>query len=118
MKVRVEGLAVTAIIGARTAEREMAQTLLVDIEYAVPTPQADCLEETANYTSVQEAAAECLQAGRFSLIETAAAAVAQRVAREFRVDDVVVRVAKPAASSAAKAVSAEYGLSARPRRTR
>ena len=38
MIVRIDGLAVAAIIRARDAERERPQTLLVDIEFRIPTP--------------------------------------------------------------------------------
>lgn len=38
MIVRIDSLPVAAIIGARTAERERPQTLLVDIEFRIPTP--------------------------------------------------------------------------------
>ena len=116
MIVRIEGLAVAAIIGARAAERERPQNLLVDIEFRIPTPVADELEATVNYSEVQAAAERCLQDGAFTLIETAAQATARRVAQMFGVDGVEVKVAKPAASRSAHSVSATYrlGLPARP----
>lgn len=62
---------------------------------------ADELEATVNYSEVQAAAERCLQDGAFTLIETAAQATARRVAQTFVVDDVEVKVAKPAASRSA-----------------
>lgn len=53
MIVHIDGLAVAAIIRARDAERERPQTLLVDIEFRIPTPVADELEARVNYSEVQ-----------------------------------------------------------------
>lgn len=110
MIVRIEGLAVAAIIGVRDPERAQPQTLWVDIEFRIPTPTADELDATVNYSEVQAVVERCLQDGAFRLIETAAQATAQRVAQTFGVDDVVVKVAKPAASRSARSVSATYRL--------
>ncbi len=111
MKIRIDGLEVPAIIGVREREREIPQTLLVDVEFEVPPPEQDGLDVTVDYSAVGELVREHIQAGRFRLIETAAATTVERVARDFGLDDVWVRIVKPAASSTARFVSAEHRLS-------
>ena len=110
MKIRIDGLEVPAIVGVRKREREIPQTLLVDIEFDVPPPEHDGLDATVDYSAVAELVCEHIQAGRFRLIEMAAATTAERVATAFGLDDVWVRIVKPAASSTARFVSAEHRL--------
>ena len=110
MMIRIEALEVSAIIGVHEAERERPQPLLVDIEFRVPTPATDDLDATVDYSEAQAIAARCIQAGEFRLIETAAQATARRLAQTLGVDDVAVKVAKPAASRIARSVSASYRL--------
>lgn len=110
MKIRIDRLEVPAIVGVREREREIPQTLLVDVEFDVPPPGHDGLDATVDYSAVGELVRDHIQAGRFRLIETAAATAAERVARAFGLDDVWVRIVKPAASSTARFVSAEHRL--------
>ena len=66
MKIRIDGLEVPAIVGVRKREREIPQTLLVDIEFDVPPPEHDGLDATVDYSAVAEFVCEHIQAGAIS----------------------------------------------------
>lgn len=110
MKIRIDGLEVVAIVGVREREREVPQSLLIDLEFAVQPPETDALEAAVDYSAVTRLVCEHVKAGRFFLIETVAETTAERVARTFGLDDVWIRVVKPGASEVARFVSAEYRL--------
>jgi dihydroneopterin aldolase len=110
MKIKIDQLAIAAIIGIHPWEREIRQTLLIDIEFAIPEPTHDQIDATVNYSDVQSFVREQIQTGEFRLIEFAAKATAQAVAAKFKLNDVQIRVTKPAASSSARSVSADYHL--------
>ena len=111
MKIAIDQLEAPAIIGVREHERRIPQTLLVDVEFVVDPPAADQLAAAVDYSAVAQLVRRHLREGRFQLIETAAITTAHRIGDEFSLADVRVRVAKPAASSDARSISAEYRLS-------
>ena len=110
MKIVIDQLTAPAIIGVRERERRIPQTLLVDVEYAIDPPAADRIDAVVDYSAVVQLVRQHLREGRFQLIETAAASTALRIAEEFSLARVRVRVTKPAASSEARSISAEYCL--------
>lgn len=110
MKIRIDGLEVVAIVGVREREREVPQTLLIDVEFIVPPPEADALDAAVDYSAVSRLVCEHVEAGRYHLIETVAQTTAERVARTFGLADVRIRVVKPGASDRARSVSAEHRL--------
>ena len=111
MKIAINQLEAPAIIGVHERERRIPQTLLVDVEYAVDPPCADEIDAAVNYSSVVQLVRQHLREGRFQLIETAAMTTARRIANVFSLARVRVRVTKPAASSDARSISAEFSLS-------
>ena len=111
MKIAIHQLEAPAIIGVRERERRTPQTLLVDVEFTVDPPTADQLDAVVDYSAVAQLVRRHLREGRFQLIETAATTTAHRIGDKFSLADVRVRVVKPAASSDARAISAEYSLS-------
>ena len=110
MNIRIDGLEVVAIVGVRERERDAPQTLLIDLEFAVPPPGTDALEAAVDYSEVIRLVCEHVKAGRYQLIETVAETTVERVARTFGLDEVWIRVVKPGASDVARFVSAEYRL--------
>ncbi len=110
MKIRIDGLEVVAIVGVRERERDVPQTLLIDVEFTVAPPPEDAIEGAVDYSAVVELVDEHVRSGRYFLIETVARTTAERIARTFALDDVRVRVVKRGASSVARFVAAEYRL--------
>jgi len=87
--------------GVRPAEREQPQEFRVDIEVEADLAEAgrtDLLADTVDYTAVRAAAREVIEGESRKLLESLAAAIAQRVLGLPRVESVSVRVAKHPAS--------------------
>ena len=110
MKIAIDRLEAPVIIGVREHERRVPQTLLVDVEFIVDPPSSDRIDAVVDYSAVVELVLRHLREGRFHLIETAAASTARRIGEEFSLADVWVRITKPAASSIANSISADYRL--------
>ncbi len=111
MKITIHQLEAPAIIGVRERERRIPQTLLVDIEFVVDPPAADRIDAVVDYSAVVELVRRHLRDSRFQLLESAAMTTAHKIADDFALERVYVRVTKPAASSVARSISAEYRLS-------
>lgn len=105
--VFIEGLAVETVIGVYDWEREIAQSLLVDLEMAwdnrVPGA-SDNVADALDYAAVSERVTGCLQALRPALIETAAEAIADVLQKEFGVCWLRVTLNKPGAVPKARNV--------------
>ena len=110
MKICIDGLELVAIVGVREHEREVPQTLLIDVEFVVAPPSADAIDAAVDYSAVVQLVQEHVRAGRYFLIETVAKTTAERLAAAYRLEEVRVRVVKPAASAVARSVSAEHWL--------
>ena len=109
MKIAINQLEAPAIIGVRERERRIPQTLLVDVEFCVDAPSADRIDAVVDYSAVVQLVRRHLREGCFQLIETAAMTTARRIGEEFPLGSVHVRITKPAASSLARSISAEFG---------
>lgn len=87
--------------GVRPAERAQAQEFMVDLEIDADLAEAgrtDRLVDTVDYTQARAAAREVIEGESMKLLESLAAAIAQRVLELPRVAAVSVRVAKHPAS--------------------
>lgn len=87
--------------GVRPAERDQPQEFRVDLEIDADLAQAgrtDRLVDTVDYTRARAAAREVIEGESMKLLESLAAAIAQRVLELPRVAAVSVRVAKRPAS--------------------
>ena len=96
-KVLIRQLRLETIIGLFPWEREVRQTLLVDLDIATDITQAaatDDLDYTVNYADVCDRVAALADDGKFKLIETFAEKICQLVLHEFNVDWVKVTVHK------------------------
>lgn len=106
-RVFVEGLSVKAVIGTYAWEREIPQTVVLDIEMAWDTraPAADDeLDKALDYAAVCRLAAEVVQQGKFRLLETLAERLAAELQGAFAIPWLRIRAAKPGAVPGARAV--------------
>ncbi|MEL6366855.1 MAG: dihydroneopterin aldolase [Pseudomonadota bacterium] len=106
--VKVTGLKVAAVIGVWTWEREIEQTLIIDLEMATDTRAAaasDALDDALNYAAVSESVIEYVRAAKPKLIEVLAEGIAELVLRDERVYGVGVQVRKPGAVQAAESIA-------------
>jgi 7,8-dihydroneopterin aldolase/epimerase/oxygenase len=85
--------------GVPDEERAMAQPFEVDVELGLDLGAAgatDDLARTIDYSTVDALVREIVGAESFRLLESIAATIAERILAGYPVDDLVVRVRKPA----------------------
>ena len=100
-------LRVETIVGIWNWERQMPQTVSIDLEMAADVQTAaaaEDLEATLDYKAVSKRVVSLVKESQFKLVETMAESIAQTVMTEFSVPWVRVRVHKPRAISAASDV--------------
>ena len=100
-------LRVETIVGIWNWERQMPQTVSIDLEMAADIQSAaaaDTLEATLDYKAVSKRVVALVQESQFKLIDTMAEAIAQTIMSEFSTPWVRVRVRKPWAISGARDV--------------
>jgi len=99
-KIFLEGLTTETIIGIFDWEREIRQTIAVDLEMSADIRRAaatDRIEDTLNYKRVAKRVLAFVQESRFQLIETLAERIAALILEEFEVAWVRVTLHKPGA---------------------
>lgn len=99
-KIFLEGLTTETIIGIFDWEREIRQTIAVDLEMSADIGRAaatDSIEDTLNYKRVAKRVLAFVQESRFQLIETLAERIAALILEEFEVTWVRVTLHKPGA---------------------
>ncbi|WP_248884488.1 dihydroneopterin aldolase [Acidithiobacillus acidisediminis] len=112
----VRELKVQTRIGIYDWEREVPQTVLIDLEIAADAAhaaQSDRVAATINYQTVCDRIVETLEAAETQLVETVAENIAELVRGEFAAAWVQVSVHKPAAVRGTRDVGVriERGLS-------
>ena len=96
--VSVRDLAVPAVIGVHPWEREITQTLTVNVDLAADVRKAaatDDLADALDYSAIAQTITEVLQSGRFHLIETAAERLAERILSDHPVTWLRLELRKP-----------------------
>ena len=96
--VSIRDLGVAAVIGVHPWEREIEQTLAVNVDMAADVRKAaasDDLADALDYSAVAEAIAAVLRDGQFRLIETAAERVADRLLADFSLSWLRLELRKP-----------------------
>lgn len=96
-RIELRGMSFQGRHGVRQAEREQPQEFKVDLEVEADLSaagQSDRLADTVDYTRVRAAAKEVIEGEPRALLESLAAAIAQRVLELPRVEAVRVRVTK------------------------
>ncbi|MGM0767769.1 MAG: dihydroneopterin aldolase [Pseudomonadota bacterium] len=105
--VLIEGLTVEAVIGVYDWERDVTQSLLVDLEMAwdnrVPGASDD-VADALDYAAVSERVDQWLRQAQPALLETAAEGLASMIRQEFGVGWLRLTLRKPGAVPAARAV--------------
>ena len=99
-KIFVRTLKAEAIIGIFDWERQVKQTVVLDIEMAANIRKAaltDSIEDTLNYKGVAKRVLAFVAASQFHLVETLAEHVAMLILEEFNVEWVGIVLSKPGA---------------------
>jgi dihydroneopterin aldolase len=99
-KIFIHGLKTETIIGIFDWERQVRQTVTLDIELSVDVRKAastDSIEGTLNYKRVAKRVLAFVESSRFHLVETLAEHVAMLVLEEFGVAWVGIVLSKPGA---------------------
>lgn len=105
--IYIEALRIEAFIGIYEWERQVRQTVVLDLEMAADCRRAaasDAIEDTVNYKAVAKRVKAFIDDNRFDLVETLAERVAEVVLGEFRVPWLRLRVNKEGALRGARGV--------------
>jgi dihydroneopterin aldolase len=105
--VFIRELQVNTIIGVYDWEREVRQTVVLDLEMATDNKRAaasDDIADALNYAAVSSRLMEFIENSQFQLIESMAEQVATIVLNEFKVPWLRLRLCKPGAVAQAKDV--------------
>jgi dihydroneopterin aldolase len=99
-KIFIHALKSEAIIGIYDWERQVRQTVLVDVEISADIRKAaltDSIEDTLNYKRVAKRVLAFLEGSQFHLVETLAEHLAMLILEEFGVGWVRITLSKPGA---------------------
>ncbi|MFT5452190.1 MAG: dihydroneopterin aldolase [Enterobacterales bacterium] len=105
--VYIRDLKVETIIGIFDWERQIKQTVSIDIEMATDIAKAaksDHIDDAINYKAVGKRIIQFVEESEYQLIETMVETIAQIVLKEFNVNWLRLRVSKPGALRGAKDV--------------
>ncbi len=98
--VFISDLQIATVIGVHQWEREVRQTLSLDLEMAadVSTPaQSDNVHDALDYQAVAERVTTLVESSECELLETLAERVAELVLKDFTVSWLRLRISKPGA---------------------
>ncbi len=99
-RILIEGLEVRTVIGVFDWEREIRQTVRLDMEMAWDISRAvasDAIEDTLNYKAVAKRLISFVEGSSFGLIESLAESCATIVLDEFGVPWLRLKLSKPGA---------------------
>ena len=99
-KIFIHALKAEAIIGIYDWERQVRQTVLIDLEFAADVRKAaltDSIDDTLNYKRVAKSILAFVESSQFHLVETLAEHVAMLVLDEFGISWVRITLSKPGA---------------------
>ena len=106
-KIFIHALKAEAIIGIYDWERQVRQTVLIDIELAADVRKAaltDSIDDTLNYKRVAKRILAFVEGSQFHLVETLAEHLAMLVLEEFGLAWVRIILSKPGAVRSSKDV--------------
>lgn len=110
-------LRIDTVIGIYDWEREIKQTVVLDLEMAADVAKAaasDQIDDTLDYKAVAKRLIEFVEASEFQLVETLAERCAAIVREEFHVPWVRLTLNKAGAVSSARDVGVIIERGARP----
>lgn len=99
-KIFIHALKTEAIIGIFDWERQVKQTVLIDIELSADIRKAaltDAIADTLNYKAVAKRVLSFVDASQFHLVETLAEHIAMLILEDFGVARVSITLSKPGA---------------------
>ncbi len=99
-KIFIHALKTEAIIGIFDWERQVKQTVIVDIEIGIDVRKAalsDSIDDTLNYKRVAKRVLAFIESSRYHLVETLTENIAMLIIAEFDVDNVRIALGKPGA---------------------
>jgi dihydroneopterin aldolase len=99
-KIFIHALKTEAIVGIFDWERQVKQTVLIDIEFSGDIRKAalsDSIDDTLNYKGVAKRVLAFVEASRFHLVETLAEHIAMLILEDFAVPWVRIALSKPGA---------------------
>jgi len=99
-KIFIHALKTEAIIGIFDWERQVKQTVLIDLELSADIRKAaltDLIDDTLNYKGLAKRVLSFVAASKFHLVETLAENIAMLILEEFGVAWVGVVLSKPGA---------------------
>ncbi len=105
--IYLRGLKIETIIGVFDWEREIKQTVVLDLEMAADIRQAaatDELKDTLNYKAVAKRLIDFVSHSEFKLVETLSERIVEIVLTEFSVPWVRLQLNKPGAVRGAEDV--------------
>ncbi|MBE9548361.1 MAG: dihydroneopterin aldolase [Proteobacteria bacterium] len=106
-RVFIEDLRIETVIGIYDWEREIRQTVSIDLEMAFDirkAGQSDAIEDTLNYKEVAKRLINYVQAAEFQLVETLAERCAEIILTEFNISWLRIKLSKPGAVRGSAAV--------------
>jgi dihydroneopterin aldolase len=95
MIVEVHGLELFGRHGVNEDERRDGQTFIFDVTLEIAEPREDAIDATIDYRLVRDIIRRVNDAQSYQLLETLAAAIADALNAELRVQSVRVSVRKP-----------------------
>ncbi len=105
--VYINDLRIETIIGIYDWEREIRQTVTIDLEMAADNrkPAAtESIEDALNYKAVAKRLIQFVEESEFKLVETLAERIAEIVLEEFDVDWLRLKLGKPGAVTGSREV--------------
>ena len=115
--VYIKGLQAQSVIGVYAWEREIRQTLVLDLEMASDTARAaasDQIDDALDYAAISSRVISLVEGSEYQLIESLAEEVARMVLNDFGVSWLRLRLSKPGAVAAAEDVGVIIEVGERP----
>ena len=104
----IEGLKVDTTIGVYKWEREVKQSVIIDLVLEIkntnPTFE-DSIEFAVDYMAVSDMVSDLVRSSSYLLIESLAEAIARQILKEFAIRKVRLKLSKPSAIQSASNVS-------------
>ena len=99
-KIFIHALKTEAIVGIFDWERQVKQTVLIDLELSADIAKAarsDSIDDTLNYKRVAKRVLAFVEGSQFHLVETLAERIAMLLLEEFGIAWVRISLSKPGA---------------------
>ena len=104
----IEGLKVDTTIGVYEWEREVKQSVIIDLVLEIKNTNSafkDSIEFAVDYTAVSEVVSNLVRSSSYLLIESLAEAIVRQILKEFPIRKVRLKLSKPSAIQKAANVS-------------